>query len=168
MYEDYPWFFELLIWLLPILTAVSWREAVKAWVSHLRGDSTAKMLGYGSFSLIKNLHPFGSLVAPLILALRHNFVYAWAKPVDIRSSYLDMGKWDVLIVVLCAIFSNFLMAIAWLMVTKSGAYIQHFGLANTLVSMGEAGVHINLLLCILHMVNGHCWFHFLFLRNQSP
>ena len=71
MTSAYPWFFQLLTWIIPVITAVSWRECAKVIISDHRGDSTANMIGLGSFSSFKNLDPIGSAISPLLLALRH-------------------------------------------------------------------------------------------------
>ncbi|MCP8352008.1 site-2 protease family protein [Candidatus Synchoanobacter obligatus] len=154
MTSTYPWIINIFVWFLPVLTAISWREAIKAWVCHYRGDSTAKMAGLGSFSLMKNLDPIGSALAPFVLIIRHiGFIYAWAKPLDIRPNYLNRGTFDVGLIVFAGIASNFIMAIGWAWIGYIG---QHFILnpnaAKYVTMAGKSGVSINLLLFLIHMI----------------
>ena len=155
MVGAYPWFFELLTWLIPIITAVSWRETVKVIVSSYRGDSTASMIGLGSFKSLKNLDPIGSAIAPLILVLRHKgFVYAWARGSDLRVNFLNRGKIDVILVILSGLLFNYIMAITWAYIGKLSFFLEasYQSIAKVLLVSAKNGIQINLILVIMHLL----------------
>ncbi len=153
MENTYPWIFELLAWLVPTFTAISWREAIKVRLCNLRGDSTAHMVGLGSFSLSKHLDPIGSALAPLLMILRHKeYIYAWARASEIRSNFLKNGRYDVLLIVSCAILSNLMMACGWIGIIQIGKLMGNHAAASFLITSAEAGVKINLLLTIVHLI----------------
>lgn len=152
MVQSHLWFFKLLIWLIPVLTAISWREAVKAWVSHFRGDSTAKMFGLASFSLTKNLNPLGSALSPLLLILGQDYVYGWVDKTDVRPRYLNRGLADTILVLMSAILFNLLFAAAWAYVGHGAKLYTSGTLMVTLIGMSKAGIHINLMLFIVHLI----------------
>ena len=152
MIDAYRWFFMLFIWVIPTLTAVSWREAVKAHLSHYRGDSTAKMLGLGSFSPIKNIHPIGSAVSPLLLILKHNDIYAWANKIEVRSSYLNQGRADTILILSSAIAFNFLLALVWAWLAQFSAMLPSGSIQYLIMESCKAGIKVNLVLFVMHLI----------------
>ena len=155
MFENPPWFIDLACWILPLLTAVSWREAIKTHACHYRGDTIAKMIGLGSFSLTKNLDAFGSALAPILLIIRNKgYVYGWAQGIEIRENFLNKGKFDVVLIILIALLSNFAMAAGWALVGKLGLILQATTpkVAFYLLQMGKNGIEINLMLIIAHLI----------------
>lgn len=154
MFENPPWFIDLACWILPLLTAVSWREAIKTHACHYRGDTIAKMIGLGSFSLTKNLDAFGSALAPILLIIRNKgFVYGWAQSIEIRENFLNKGKFDVALIIIIALLSNFVMAAGWAFIGKLGLILKATApnVAFFLVQMGKNGIEINLMLIIAHL-----------------
>lgn len=153
MLQTYPWIYELFIWLIPTLTAVSWREAIKVRLCKLRGDSTAHMVGLGSFSISKNLDPIGSALAPIIMILRHkDFIYAWARASSLRVGYLKRGRTDVILIVLLTIASNFVMALGWVGIGYLGKLIGNTETSSFLLAIADAGIKINLMLTVVHLI----------------
>lgn len=152
MIDTYRWFFLLFIWVIPTLTAVSWREAIKAHLSHFRGDSTAKMIGLGSFALHKNIHPIGSALSPLVLILKHNDIYAWANKVEVRSNFLKLGHIDTIIILSAAILFNFLFAAVWAWIAHFAALLPRGGLQHIIIESCNAGIKVNLVLFAIHLL----------------
>lgn len=153
MLSDYQWFIELLFWMPPTILAISWRESVKTWLCNYRGDSSAKRSGNLSFSL-NNLDPTGSAIAPILLILSHSYVYAWAKPTDIRHTFLKGKQSDVIIIVCLGLLSNFVMAMGWSLIAMIGKTQTHLHpmLAKLLIVSGQAGIQINILLIAVHLI----------------
>jgi len=153
--ESHPWFMDLAAWVLPLLTAVSFREAIKTHACHYRGDTIAKMVGLGSFSLTKNLDPFGSALGPLVLIIRQKgLVYGWAKGTEIRPDFLNKGRWDAAFIILIALLSNYIMAAGWACFGKLGLLFNDTfpRISEFMLLMGKNGVEINLLLMIVHLI----------------
>ena len=77
--------YEISIWLLPVLIAVTFHEAAHGFVAHLLGDDTAWRLGRVSFNPLKHIDPVGTVLLPAMLLLLHSpFLFGYAKPVPVN------------------------------------------------------------------------------------
>ncbi|MEC7030794.1 MAG: site-2 protease family protein [Pseudomonadota bacterium] len=153
MLKTYPWIFELFIWLIPTVTAISWREATKVRLCKLRGDATASMVGLGSFMSFKNLDPIGSAIAPILMIFRHKeFIYAWAKSSTIRVGFLKRGRSDVIFIVTLGMLSNLALAFGWVGVAFLGKMLGNNEASSFLLAIADAGIKINLLLTVVHLI----------------
>jgi len=77
--------YEISIWLLPVLIAVTFHEAAHGFVAHLLGDDTAWWLGRVSFNPWKHVDPVGTILLPAMLLLMHSpFLFGYAKPVPVN------------------------------------------------------------------------------------
>lgn len=152
MLAHYRWFFELLIWLPPTLMAISWRESIKAWICHLRGDPTIKSVGSTSFAM-GNLDPLGSALAPVLLIIGHSSVYGWVHTTKIRSNFLKLGQTDVIIAVCSGFLANFVMAVAWAELANLAVHIESHTpqFSEILLIASQAGVQINVTLIAVHL-----------------
>ena len=73
--------YDLSVWVLPLVIAITFHEAAHAFVAHRLGDNTASQLGRVSFNPLKHLDPFGTLL--LVLA-----GFGYGKPVPFNESRL--------------------------------------------------------------------------------
>jgi Zn-dependent protease len=139
----------LLIWVIPVLFAITVHETAHGWVASKLGDHTARMMGRLTLNPIKHIDPVGTILVPALLYLSSaGFIFGWAKPVPINFSALRSPKRDMLWVALAGPGVNLLMAIGWLIIVA---------IANTLnipflVLMGGAGIFVNLLLAIFNLL----------------
>ena len=139
----------LLIWVIPVLFAITVHETAHGWVASKLGDHTARMMGRLTLNPIKHIDPVGTILVPALLYLSSaGFLFGWAKPVPINFNALRSPKKDMLWVALAGPGVNVLMAIGWLIIVA---------IANTLnipflVLMGGAGIFINLLLAIFNLL----------------
>jgi Zn-dependent protease len=77
--------YEISIWLLPVLIAVTFHEAAHGYVAHLLGDDTAWRLGRVTFNPWKHVDPVGTILLPAMLLLMHSpFLFGYAKPVPVN------------------------------------------------------------------------------------
>jgi hypothetical protein len=82
--------YNLSIWVLPLLLAITFHEAAHAFVAHRLGDKTAWELGRVSFNPIRHIDPFGTLLLPAMLLLSHSpFLFGYAKPVPVNFRALN-------------------------------------------------------------------------------
>ena len=87
------------------------------------------------------------------MILRHkDFIYAWAKASPVRIGYLKRGKADVFFIILLTIASNFVMALGWVGVGYLGSLVNHSNTSSFLLSIADAGIKINLLLTVVHLI----------------
>src|SRR5271167_826885 len=78
-------FYEISIWALPALIAITFHEASHGYVAHLFGDDTAWRLGRVSFNPLVHIDPFGTVALPLMLLMLHSpFLFGYAKPVPVN------------------------------------------------------------------------------------
>lgn len=143
---------------LPLLFAITVHEAAHGWVAHRLGDQTAFLLGRVTFNPLKHIDPLGTVLVPLGIFLLSSlggapFLFGWAKPVPVNFRKLHRPRLDMALVAAAGPASNLLMALLWGLVIVLGAKLlaaPHW-VSMTLVSMGAAGVLINLLLMVLNL-----------------
>jgi len=142
------------IWVLPVIFAITIHEAAHGWAAEKLGDSTAKMLGRLTLNPIKHIDPIGTILVPGFLYLTGGFLFGWAKPVPVTWENLKNPRRDVALVALAGPGANFIMALLWAFIMKLG-----FVLAPSpqywlfpLILMGKAGIEINLILMLLNLL----------------
>ena len=88
--------YDVSVWVLPLVIAITFHEAAHGFVAHRLGDNTAFDLGRVSFNPLRHIDPFGTLMMPAILLFSHApFLFGYAKPVPVnfrawRSPRIDM------------------------------------------------------------------------------
>ena len=103
--------YEISVWLLPILIAVTFHEAAHGFVARLLGDDTAWRLGRVSFNPFKHIDPFGTIVLPVLLLLaRSPFLFGYAKPVPVNFRALRHPRRDMILVAAAGPAMNLLLA----------------------------------------------------------
>src|SRR5680860_391160 len=79
---------QLVIAVPGIYLAVVFHEVMHGYIALKNGDHTAESLGRLSLNPIKHIDIFGSIIMPiLLLLLRSNIIFAYAKPVPINPTY---------------------------------------------------------------------------------
>jgi Zn-dependent protease len=77
--------YNISIWLLPILIAITFHEAAHGYVARSLGDETASRLGRVSLNPLRHIDPFGTILLPGLLLLAHSpFMFGYAKPVPVN------------------------------------------------------------------------------------
>ena len=73
------------IWVIPLVTAITFHEAEHGFVAHFLGDETAWRLGRVSLNPLKHIDPVGTILLPgLLMLLRSPFLFGYAKPVPVN------------------------------------------------------------------------------------
>jgi Zn-dependent protease len=62
-----PDFQTLLIYVIPLIFAITIHEVAHGWVANQRGDSTAKRMGRLTLNPVKHVDPVGTLLVPAVL-----------------------------------------------------------------------------------------------------
>lgn len=147
---------KIVIWILPLLFAITLHEAAHAWVANHFGDTTAKMLGRLSFNPLKHIDPIGTILVPIVVLIlsQFSFVFGWAKPVPINGSLLRNPRRDMALATAAGPLSNLIMAFLWAICLKIGIMLgpRTSNTALFMVLTGQAGVIINLLLAYLNLI----------------
>lgn len=79
---------EIIIWAPGMLLGVVLHEYAHGYIAYKSGDPTAKSMGRLSLNPMAHIDLFGSIILPLLLILlRSNIVFGYAKPVPINPGY---------------------------------------------------------------------------------
>ena len=86
-------------WVIPVIIAVTFHEAIHGFVALMCGDDTAWRLGRVSFNPLKHIDPFGTILLPaMLLMLRSPFLFGYAKPVPVNFKALRHPRRDMVLV----------------------------------------------------------------------
>ena len=143
-----PDFQTLLIYIIPLLFAITLHEAAHGWIASKLGDHTARMMGRVTLDPTKHIDPIGTIAIPLVLLLSSSgFIFGWAKPVPINFNALRNGKNGMIWVALAGPGANIVMAVCWLFVmiiAKNNMPL--------LYNMGWFGIQINCILAVFNLL----------------
>jgi Zn-dependent protease len=104
--------YDISVWVLPVIIAITFHEAAHAFVAHRLGDRTAYDLGRVSFNPLKHIDPFGTVLLPGILLLSHApFLFGYAKPVPVNFRALRHPRLDMVWVALAGPATNIVLAL---------------------------------------------------------
>jgi len=105
--------YDISVWVLPLVIAITFHEAAHGFVAHRLGDDTAYKLGRVSFNPLRHIDPFGTLVLPGMLLLSHSpFLFGYAKPVPVNFRALREPRVGMVLVALAGPATNILLALA--------------------------------------------------------
>jgi Zn-dependent protease len=143
--------YEISIWLLPVLIAVTFHEAAHGFVAHLLGDDTAWRLGRVSFNPLIHIDPVGTVLLPaMLLLLRSPFLFGYAKPVPVNFRALRNPRFGMVLVAAAGPGMNFLLAtltaLALHLVEFAPAVAAQWILLNL-----ENGILINIILAVFNL-----------------
>jgi Zn-dependent protease len=105
--------YDVSVWVLPLLLAITFHEAAHGFVAWRLGDNTAWQLGRVSFNPLRHIDPFGTVILPAVLLMAHSpFLFGYAKPVPVNFRNLNHPRLDMVWVALAGPVTNILLAIA--------------------------------------------------------
>jgi len=141
---------------VPVVFAITLHEAAHGYVAKAFGDRTAEMQGRITLNPLKHIDLVGTILVPgvLILAAKFGgpqFVFGWAKPVQVNFGNLRDPKRDMRWVAAAGPGANFVMAALWALLFKAAAPDAIFANPH-LLQMATIGISVNLILMALNLL----------------
>jgi len=100
----------IVVWVLPVIFAITVHEVAHGWVAKRYGDNTASLLGRLTLNPIKHIDIVGTIILPGILLLTGTgFIFGWAKPVPVDIRNFKNPRQDMAIVALAGPVANLFM-----------------------------------------------------------
>lgn len=104
--------FQISVWLLPVLLAITLHEAAHGFVAHWLGDDTAYRQGRVTLNPLRHIDPFGTVLLPgMLLLFKAPILFGYARPVPVVFGRLRQPKRDMVLVALAGPGANMLLAI---------------------------------------------------------
>jgi Zn-dependent protease len=136
----------------PVLFAVTLHEAAHGYVTHLFGDDTALRQGRVSFSPLKHVDPFGTILLPALLLLaRAPLLFRYAKPVPVSFQNLRSPRRDMIWVAAAGPAMNILIAVAAALLFHLVVYVPKDA-APWIVGNLTNAISINVFLAVFNML----------------
>jgi len=145
----------IVVWILPVIFAITVHEVAHGWVAKKYGDNTASRLGRLTLNPIKHVDLLGTVIVPgLLLMTGTGFIFGWAKPVPVDASNFKRPLQDMAIVALAGPVSNLIMALIWALIIRLGIFIgtNAEAISLPLIYTGVAGISINLVLAMINLL----------------
>ncbi len=145
----------IVVWILPVVFAITVHEVAHGWVAKKFGDNTASNLGRLTLNPIKHIDLVGTIILPALLLISFTgYIFGWAKPVPVNPMNFKKPRQNMAIVALAGPVSNLLMAVAWALIMRLGVmiYTQSEIIGQPLIYTGIAGISINLVLALINLI----------------
>lgn len=143
----------IVVWILPVIFAITVHEVAHGWVAKKCGDNTAFQQGRLTLNPLKHIDWFGTVILPgLLLMTGTGFIFGWAKPVPVDARNFKNPRKDMAWVALAGPVSNLLMAVGWALLVRIGVLIGVEAISLPLIYTGVAGISINLVLALINLL----------------
>ncbi len=144
--------YDISVWVVPLVIAITFHEAAHGFVAHALGDDTAWKQGRVTFNPLKHIDPFGTLILPAMLLLAHSpFLFGYAKPVPVNFRALRNPRIDMVWVALAGPATNIALALAAALALHIVGYLPP-NAAQWLFDNLKNALVINVILAIFNML----------------
>jgi Zn-dependent protease len=144
--------YDISVWVLPLVIAITFHEAAHGFVAHRLGDNTAFELGRVSFNPLRHIDPFGTVVLPGVLLLSHSpFLFGYARPVPVNFRALRNPRIGMIWVALAGPATNIALALLAAMAFHALAFAPA-STAQWLADNLKNAVVINVVLAVFNML----------------
>jgi Zn-dependent protease len=143
----------VVVWLLPVIFAITVHEVAHGWMAKKYGDHTAALQGRLTLNPLKHIDWVGTVILPILLLVSGTgFIFGWAKPVPVDARNFKRPRQNMAVVAMAGPVSNLLMAIFWALVARLGVMLGSEAVSLPLIYTGVAGISINLVLALLNLL----------------
>jgi Zn-dependent protease len=144
--------YQISIWAIPAIIAITFHEASHGYVAYLLGDDTAWRQGRVSFNPLVHIDPFGTVVLPvMLLMLRSPFLFGYAKPVPVNFRALRRPRLGMMLVAAAGPGMNLLLATIAALGFHVVGYVPAPG-AQWLAANLKNAVLLNIILAIFNLL----------------
>ena len=145
--------YDISIWLIPVILAITLHEASHGFVALRFGDDTALQAGRVTFNPIRHIDPFGTIILPIMLLIASSGTMAFgaAKPVPVNFGRLRPWRLGVISVAFAGPGSNLILAFVsalLLHLVPAGSGEVGEWIVNALI----ASMRINLILFFFNLI----------------
>jgi Zn-dependent protease len=107
--------FEVSVWVIPVILAITFHEAAHGYAAWKLGDDTARRLGRVTFNPLRHVDPLGTVILPAVMYFTTSFLFGWAKPVPVNFNRLRNPRYGMVLVALAGPAVNIVLAFfsAW-------------------------------------------------------
>jgi Zn-dependent protease len=137
---------------VPIVFAITVHEVAHGWVARHFGDRTAEAQGRLTLNPIRHMDPIGTVLVPLVLLWIGGFLFGWAKPVPVNSSYMRNPRGNMVWVSAAGPAANLAMAVIWAFLMMVCQRVDLGVAGQWLEAMAAVGIFINVLLAVFNML----------------
>jgi Zn-dependent protease len=145
--------YNISIWAIPVLFAITLHEVAHGWMARYFGDRTAQMLGRLSLNPLRHIDPVGTVLIPGLLLALGLPLFGWARPVPVSSAGMRKPRLALIMVAIAGPGANLLMALFWCGVLAAAVHLPgEATLEHWLVLMAQAGIVINVVLALFNLL----------------
>lgn len=144
--------YNIAVWAVPVLIAITFHEAAHGFMARRFGDDTAYRLGRLTFNPVKHMSPTGTVLVPgMLLLAQAPFLIGWAKPVPVNVKRLGKPRRDMVWIALAGPGINLALAVI-------SALLGHLAVllpdpaAAWAVDMLQRSILINVILAVFNMI----------------
>jgi Zn-dependent protease len=102
--------FQVSVWIIPVLLAVTLHEAAHGFAAYKLGDDTAKRAGRMTLNPFRHVDRFGTLILPgFLLLLSSPVILGYAKPVPVDFARLQHPRRDMALVAVAGPATNLVL-----------------------------------------------------------
>ena len=153
MMEELTLVQRVVVWMLPVIFAITGHEVAHGWMAKQYGDKTAEQQGRLTLNPLNHIDPLGTIIIPgLLLITFTGFIFGWAKPVPVDARNFKNPRKAMMVVALAGPIANLLMAVAWALLARVGVMLEFEFISLPLIYSGVAGITINLVLALINLL----------------
>lgn len=145
--------FQISVWALPVLIAVTLHEAAHGFVAWRLGDDTAYQMGRVTFNPLRHIDPVGTVLMPaaLLFFSGGRVMFGYAKPVPVDFGRLGRPRRDMVLVAAAGPGVNLLLAISAALLVHAAVLLPGWAAPWALQNLANA-IWINVLLMVFNLL----------------
>jgi Zn-dependent protease len=129
--------YQLLIWGLPLILALTLHEVAHGVAASLLGDPTARIAGRLSLNPLRHVSVFSTVLLPALSLQLAGVAIGWARPVPVSLAILARRPYGIAMMAAAGPAANIAMALLWL------AALRYVDCGPGITLMCRAGVLVN-------------------------